>query len=642
MKETTATTPKTSPLTLKRSPMNQKKKNKKRKTTTRSSESFSGSNKRTLVKRLVREHRMSTLTVGALTTNVKRTTLPVHLQEVVKTIIWNCVDDANSVKREAQLALALFIKSSAAPELESLKTILHKAKDDDKDTDEDAYTNQGEEGSDPNSASFLLTLLRCLYYREDAPSTRSPHQVLIRKILSSFYEVFTESPNRKTREPGKKRKGETANCLFTSVSITMSVEYQRFFHVCAGGKPSKLPLSPIADGFISMSERELFYILCENSEAMDAYLGGLIQEHFPETEKMSIVPTLDTLPPGWLINQVISPVGSTSSCRKGLAKITTVTTKDEMAAILDGMGNSSSSATLQDVRRESAVSTDETMKEDVQSTDNQPRFKYALYGSFQTNGVELHLRAIDLSIRRSKCFALAEERHMPCSDQLYDPEEGHDQFLKEIRNVLDSKERVEQIFGQGPGPLGEDVDILCLDPGQACTVAAYAVRADHPGVGLSLVAKSKAIYQPTFKFRQELQQRKDNEENEAGVSIADIESSIPSLDQDPKGRIKAEMEHGKDLWKFYNGHNAKFLRARWDADKAREGEYGIITDRLLSMLGGVHVRSLDYLVVGINEYYTSKRCPKCQRSGRDPLDFVSSASIRRLFCESCKTPFHRD
>ena len=40
-------------------------------------------------------------------------------------------------------------------------------------------------------------------------------------------------------------------------------------------------------------------------------------------------------------------------------------------------------------------------------------------------------------------------------------------------------------------------------------------------------------------------------------------------------------------------------------------------------------------MVGVNEYYTSKKCPVCQ-------DFVAQVEIRRLYCPKCKSYMHRD
>ncbi|KAF9982287.1 hypothetical protein BGZ65_003029, partial [Modicella reniformis] len=49
------------------------------------------------------------------------------------------------------------------------------------------------------------------------------------------------------------------------------------------------------------------------------------------------------------------------------------------------------------------------------------------------------------------------------------------------------------------------------------------------------------------------------------------------------------------------------------------------------------VRALNYIVVGVNEYYTSKKCPVCQ-------NFVGQVEIRRLYYSQpqCKTYIHRD
>ncbi|KAG0058547.1 hypothetical protein BGZ92_007139, partial [Podila epicladia] len=48
-------------------------------------------------------------------------------------------------------------------------------------------------------------------------------------------------------------------------------------------------------------------------------------------------------------------------------------------------------------------------------------------------------------------------------------------------------------------------------------------------------------------------------------------------------------------------------------------------------------RSLGYIVVGVNEYYTSKRCPDCH-------EFVGQVDIRQLYCPTptCGAKIHRD
>ncbi|KAF9899819.1 hypothetical protein EC991_008260, partial [Linnemannia zychae] len=47
-------------------------------------------------------------------------------------------------------------------------------------------------------------------------------------------------------------------------------------------------------------------------------------------------------------------------------------------------------------------------------------------------------------------------------------------------------------------------------------------------------------------------------------------------------------------------------------------------------------RSLGYVVLGLNEFYTSKRCPCCEQ-------FVAQLDLRRFFCNGpCQTYHHRD
>src|ERR1700730_6411986 len=49
----------------------------------------------------------------------------------------------------------------------------------------------------------------------------------------------------------------------------------------------------------------------------------------------------------------------------------------------------------------------------------------------------------------------------------------------------------------------------------------------------------------------------------------------------------------------------------------------------------LQLRSLGYPVVGVDEFYTSKKCPNC-------LQFVGAISFRRLYCPICARVCHRD
>ncbi|KAF9923642.1 hypothetical protein BGZ65_008753, partial [Modicella reniformis] len=47
------------------------------------------------------------------------------------------------------------------------------------------------------------------------------------------------------------------------------------------------------------------------------------------------------------------------------------------------------------------------------------------------------------------------------------------------------------------------------------------------------------------------------------------------------------------------------------------------------------LRSIGYIVIGVNEYFTSKKCPVCE-------DWVGQVDLRRHYCQNCKTRIHRD
>src|ERR1700730_15325009 len=49
----------------------------------------------------------------------------------------------------------------------------------------------------------------------------------------------------------------------------------------------------------------------------------------------------------------------------------------------------------------------------------------------------------------------------------------------------------------------------------------------------------------------------------------------------------------------------------------------------------LQLRSLGYPVVGVDEFYTFKKCPNC-------LLFVDAISFRRLYCPICARVCHRD
>ncbi|TPX44353.1 hypothetical protein SeMB42_g04365 [Synchytrium endobioticum] len=115
----------------------------------------------------------------------------------------------------------------------------------------------------------------------------------------------------------------------------------------------------------------------------------------------------------------------------------------------------------------------------------------------------------------------------------------------------------------------------------------------------------------------------------------------------------------------------KYKRKRWDADKAKRGELDRVLEGIVNMVDesmghklsgdkqvivairmgdfsstkSRHVmftrylirklRPLGYTIVGVNQYYTSNKCPCC-------TEFVEMPAMRRLYCRRCNKWYHRD
>ncbi|KAF9989441.1 hypothetical protein BGZ79_004983, partial [Entomortierella chlamydospora] len=142
------------------------------------------------------------------------------------------------------------------------------------------------------------------------------------------------------------------------------------------------------------------------------------------------------------------------------------------------------------------------------------------------------------------------------------------------------------------------------------------------------------------------------------LSVAEIESQLPPL-RCPQASIvdyvnKLE-EVGIRFMDFYNGNNNKFQKYNWDMKRAKYIEYQAIANSLLRIVGGsIGERrkddnpvligvdlcqfgriSLGYIIVDLDEFYTSKKCP-------DFHEFFAQVTLRKLFCRNCGRHHHRD
>ncbi|KAF8950293.1 hypothetical protein BGZ52_003017 [Haplosporangium bisporale] len=434
------------------------------------------------------------------------------------------------------------------------------------------------------------------------------------------------------------------------------------------------PMSPLGSQFVLLSEDDLVKVFWRDTtlkEQLRSYARPTITST-QDPSQDDVVGWLKNLDPGILINKLLTDIGGFTEQERKKKKHWSRSAKrmsmDEIAA---------------------HIST-------VRNADFNPKLSYSengyiLRGSIKTDGFRLQLLAFKLNELNCIKYRRLDADKMP--DPLTSTLRGTDHFLTEIRNVVKTKEDVERLWGCDP----HNIKVLGIDLGKAFVVGASALLpssmsatptdGEEQGaitkidIPLStqfhnLAVSQKAVYQPTFKHRRWLEQRKGHaSENEE--SITHIESNLPPL-RGPEASVTKYVKESKvvesDLEAFYN--NTTLKRHQWDAKRARDKEFKLVAKRLLELVGGtpgakrddknkviigiglgefsstsrlssLHTafskyfmqlaRSLGYIVVGVNEYYTSKRCPVCHK-------FVGQVDIRQLYCPTpvCGAKMHRD
>ncbi|KAF9159008.1 hypothetical protein BGX21_003433, partial [Mortierella sp. AD011] len=425
------------------------------------------------------------------------------------------------------------------------------------------------------------------------------------------------------------------------------------------------PMTPVAQTFVMFTERQLCSIFWK-SRILQERLFRIAGERY--TNCTDLHNWVSCQAPGFLITQLLSNVGrpehrTNHEGRRGFKEVTKYMSLDEIEEHLKPI-----------------------QEEDFNARSYTGR-GYALRGTIRTDGFRLQLLAFKLKELQSVRYKrLAPDKIPP---RISSTTGGVDYFLTEIRNIVKTKKDVADLWTCPP----QQIKILGLDLGQACVLGASALLPgdNHsevevaggdvtmnagPAVYRNLAVKQKAVYQPILKFRRWFQNKKNEIPAGSTGSISNIESNLPPL----RGESASFESYYSELQKvegelnaFYNG-SMLFKKHQWDANKAHKAEYAIITDRLLKLIGGsigrqrdkdcevvigvglgqfatktglssLHgsflsyfvpkVRSLGYIVVGVNEYYTSKKCPTCH-------NFVGQVDIRRLYCRHCRTYMHRD
>ncbi|KAG0292900.1 hypothetical protein BGZ97_005482 [Linnemannia gamsii] len=431
------------------------------------------------------------------------------------------------------------------------------------------------------------------------------------------------------------------------------------------------PMSPRGRKFVSLSEDDLVRIFWR-----DVTLRKQLQSYAHPTLPFFTDPTripqgdvvgwLKNLAPGELINRLLTDIGGFTEDKRRKRK--------NWSRSAHRMSISDMTSHISNIR-----------DKDFNSKDSYSSKGYALRGSIRTDGYRIQLLAFKLNELNRQL----DEDKQP--DPLTSTLGGTDHYLTEIRNVVRTAEDVQRIWGCDP----KDIKIVGIDLGKAFVFgasvllpsSASAIPTDREEKGPvvdvdvplptrfhNLAVSQKAVYQPTFKHRRWLEQRKEHAV-EGTESISHKETNLPPLrgpDASITEYVKQSSVVESDLEAFYN--NITLKKHQWDSKRARDREFKLLAKRLLVLVGGtpgakrdssnkvvigiglgdfssnsrlssLHTafckyfvqlaRSLDYIVVGVNEFYTSKRCPVCH-------GFVGQVDIRQLYCPTCCTKMHRD
>ncbi|TPX42781.1 hypothetical protein SeMB42_g04997 [Synchytrium endobioticum] len=142
----------------------------------------------------------------------------------------------------------------------------------------------------------------------------------------------------------------------------------------------------------------------------------------------------------------------------------------------------------------------------------------------------------------------------------------------------------------------QDAWIIALDPGATCIVGAVAYDPNHPNQRRNLAVTTKCLAEPERRYRDWLEADKPGES--MGRKLPDGKKVIVAI--------------GMCDFSSTQSRHVMFIRY------------------LIRKL-----RPLGYTIVGVNEYYTSKKCPCC-------TEFVEMPAMRRLYCRGCNKWYHRD
>ena len=219
-----------------------------------------------------------------------------------------------------------------------------------------------------------------------------------------------------------------------------------------------------------------------------------------------------------------------------------------------------------------------------------------------------------------------------------------------------------------PSPVSSDRVVIGIDLGKRYTIGACALGGDIRG-RRNLTIKYDALNEPRKLYERWLEQYKENST-----------TNVLKAEEEPVARQEAEtlekyldrmLKRWSVLYDFYG--STTVMKRTWDMRKALRGQQDKAISAVIRMIPGANshekttetanvpifavgdgkfsttasyhesvsrrmlkkVRALGYKAIGLDEDFTSKMCPCCNR-------LVEWISMRIKYCRHCHKFFHRD
>ncbi|KAF9920803.1 hypothetical protein FBU30_009267 [Linnemannia zychae] len=386
-------------------------------------------NKRDIVKSITGLRQICVLSVGQLGRNIDKA-LAGHKMSVqgwsdqakdasaenarlatVKTIR-RVVRVANDLLRHGQKCMALYIQGKSDAELhpfksaifnrgacrtveEAIDTTARKRKrkstpSDLAQSEEGGRQDNDEDLSDDTKGDYNGFFKSLLSYLKNPTSTIKHNNQHIGIIKPAREEYIKDA--KIAQEDFQILGHGLSSTIITTIGVMMAVQFRRYFVNNAADIPTSLPYSPTRQGFIFLSENDLWFRL-QYPPAIHFYLRA-------STGKDTTMLDIGQEAPGWLLTRLITPIGDSMLGRsEGYSRTTTYASTQKLnglrGAIIKHQENRSSSVIL--IRRQNPVDIRIANPAPNQPINVLP--SYLLRGMIVTNGRDLHLSAVHLRIR---------------------------------------------------------------------------------------------------------------------------------------------------------------------------------------------------------------------------------------------------